>query len=235
MYFTRVDQKSIQKKVCINYFGQCRDISVTERMYNNFLKTNDQSIKYTILYTTWKDEDTTAFERLFPTAYIKKYDYPDLNNYKNIIDNSSMDPTNPLKSIKHYLLGLYIKKMSYYTIEEYSHINFDCIVSLRTYIYIYDSHLSSVYNIIEKQTAYVANGPKFDIYLNNGQPALPDVLFISDKDTMKYILHQIDIIEHCKVKNSNFFHPESSFYSSLAFFKLKIVCCNFRAFPQELL
>lgn len=224
-----------KKKVCINYFGQCRDIGVTEKIYNNFLKTSDPNIEYTILYSTWKDEDTTDFEKVFPTAYIKKYDFPDLKIYKSIVDNYSMDPTNPYKPLEHYLLGLYIKKMSYYTIEEFNHISFDCIVSLRTYIYIYDSHISSIYNNIEKHTVYVANAPRFEVYSNIGQRALPDVIFASDQNTMKQILHQIDIIEQCKVKNSNFFHPESSFFNSLDFFQLKIVCCNFRAFPQELL
>jgi len=225
-----------KKNICINYFGQCRDIKTTEQIYNEFIKTNDPNIEYTILYTTWKDEDTTEFANLFPNAYIKKYDYPDLNDYKNIINNYSMDPTNVAnkKTLIYYLLGLYIKKMSYYTIEDVSHMKFDCIVSLRTYIYIYDLHLSTIYNNIEKETVYVANSPKYDIYLRIGQPALPDVIFISDKNTMKYILHQIDIIGNCNVKNTNAFHPESSFYNSLAFFNLKIMCCNFRAFSQPL-
>lgn len=225
-----------KKKICLNYFGQCRNIDITEKIYNEFIKTNDPNIEYTILYTTWKDEDTTAFANLFPNAYIKKYDYPDLNDYKNIINNYSMDPTNIAneKTLTHYLLGLYIKKMSYNTMKEFGHNNFDCVVSLRTYIYIYDSHLSSIYNIIQKDTVYVANSPKFDIYSQYGQPALPDVIFISDENTMKYLLHQIDIIENCSVKNTNAFHPESSFYNSIAFYNFKIVCCNFRAFPQPL-
>ena len=85
--------------------------------------------------------------------------------------------------------------MSYTTIinfENNNNINFDFIITLRTDMYL-NNHLSNFYDTINKNlnnTVYVANSPKFSIY---NQPSLPCVMFISDKETSKKILEELDI------------------------------------------
>jgi hypothetical protein len=115
--------------------------------------------------------------------------------------------------------------------EEKNNINFDFIVSLRTDTYL-DNHLCNFYDIIHTNldnVVYVANNPTFAIH---NQPALPDVMFISNKNTSKKILEQLDILDKCVVNNTNFFHPESSFYNALTFLKINIYNLNLSAFPQ---
>jgi hypothetical protein len=126
--------------------------------------------------------------------------------------------------------------MSYTTIinfEKNNNINFDFIITLRPDIYL-NNHLSNFYSIINKNlnnTVYVANSPKFSIY---NQPSLPDVIFISDKDTSKKILEQLDILLNCNIKDTYFFHPESSFYNAITFLKININELNLGAFPQPI-
>ena len=177
-----------------------------------------------------KDE----FKKIFPNSYINFIEKPDLKNYEYIINNYTLDITNSYKTIEHYVLGLYIKKMSYTTIinfENNNNINFDFIITLRTDMHL-NNHLSNFYDTINKNlnnTVYVANSPKFSIY---EQESLPVVMFISDKDTSKKILEQLDILINCNIKNTNFFHPESSFYNAIAFSKININELNLFAFPQ---
>jgi hypothetical protein len=218
-------------KICLNYYGQPRNLDITKYSFDNFIKNDN--IEYHILYTTWDNEDITHFKQLFSTCFINQIEKPDLNDYTKIIDNYTVDPTNPHKTIQHYLLGLYIKKMSYTTIEKYNH-DFDFIISLRTDIYLHDFHLSTYYNTILNNlnnTVFLPHEPKFPVYNEN---ASPDTLYISNKSVMQQILCQIDILENCSVSNTNLFHPETSFYKSLVFYNLNIQLLNFRAFPQKL-
>jgi hypothetical protein len=225
-------------KICLNYYGQNRDINITKYTFENFIKSDNVDIEYYILYTTWDTENTNEFKELFQNSFIEQIEYPNLNNYKFIIDNYKMDPTNPNKTIEHYLLGLYIKKMSYKTIEKFeecNNINFDFIISLRTSIYLYDNHLSVFYNDINQNLInkiYVAKDPCFDVHPN--QPALPDIISIANKNITKKQLEQIDVLDNCLVIGTNFFHPESSFFNILKHHKIDIISLNFRAFPQSL-
>ena len=220
--------------ICLNYFGLPRKLEVAQNTFNKYIYTNDNNINYYILYTTWENENVDEFKKIFPNAYINLIDKPDLKKYDYIINNYTLDITNQYKSIEHYLLGLYITKMSYTTIinfENNNNINFNFIISLRTDLYL-NNHLSNFYSYINKNlnnNVYVANSPKFSIY---SQPSLPNAFFISDKDTAKKILEQLDILVNCNIKDTNFFHPESSFYNSIDFSKINIIELNLFAFPQ---
>ena len=147
-----------------------------------------------------------------------------------------MDPTNPLKSVEHYIKGLYVKQQSYNTIENYEKLNnikFDFIITLRTDIYL-DKHLFEYYEKIMNNlynTVYVANSPKFNIYNN---PSLPDVICIANKEITKKIVDQLSNLSYCVVNNSNLFHPETSFYNALEHLNLNILKLEFSAFPQPI-
>ena len=221
--------------ICLNYYGQPRDTEITKNTFNTFINTNN--INYYIVYTTWKDEKIDEFQQLFPNSYINLVDKPDMQNYDNLINNYRLDNSSILnrKSLEHYIMGLYIRKMSYTSIiafEEKNNINFDFIVSLRPDIYL-DNHLCNFYDIIRTNldnVVYVANNPTFAIYYN--QPALPEGMFISNKINSKKILEQLDILDKCVVNNTNFFHPESSFYNAITFLQINIYNLNLSAFPQ---
>jgi hypothetical protein len=222
--------------ICLNYYGQVRNNNITTEIYEKYI--NDKNNNIYILYTTWDIEDITLFKNYFKDSYIRQINIPKLDEYSEIINNYKMDPTNPNKSIDHYLLGLYIKKESYDTIhsfEEEKSIKFDIIISIRTSIYI-NNKVSDYYTTIldnsndENDTIFVANRPCFKNY---DDESLPDVFYITkNKVVMKNVLSQIDILKDCLVTNTNFFHPETSFYKSLNHFNLNIVKLDLYAFPQ---
>jgi hypothetical protein len=224
--------------ICINYYGQLRDNSITTETHKKYIDDKNNNIY--VLYTTWDTENVIPFKEYFTDSYIRQINIPNLNDeYNEMINKYKMDPSNPYKSFTHYLLGLYIKKESYNTInafEEENNIKFDIIISMRTSVYI-NNNVSNYYNTIldnynnEHGIVFVANEPCFDIY---NQGASPDVFYITtNKSVMKNILSQIDILDDCLVTNTNYFHPETSFYKSLIYFQLKIVTLNLFAFPQK--
>jgi hypothetical protein len=222
--------------ICINYYGQIRNNNITTEIYKNYIDDKNNNIY--VLYTTWVDEDVSLFKDYFKDSYIRQVDIPNLDDYSDIINKYKMDPTNPNKSITHYLMGLFIKKESYNTIdnfEEEKNIKFDIIISLRTSIYI-NNKISEYYDIIlnndysKNNTVFVANEPCFDVYKD---PSLPDVFYITkSKSVMKNVLSQIDILENCLINNTNYFHPETSFSKSLLYFNLNIVKLNLFSFPE---
>jgi hypothetical protein len=220
------------KIICLNYYGQIRDINITRNTYNKFIQGENE---YHIIFTTWNNENTTDFERLFPNSYIKKIEKPNMDNYLEYSKNIVVDKTNPNKSIQHVIYGLYIKKMSYNTIEEYeniNNINFDFIISLRTDVYLNKNlnvFYDYIYNNLNDNVVFVATEPKWDVY-NEG--ALPDVLCISNKVVMKKMLSQIDILEKCLLQNTNIYHPETGFGKSIKAHNLTCVELDLKAFPQ---
>jgi hypothetical protein len=223
--------------ICINYYGQPRELERTKRMYDEFLASSSHDVY--ICYTTWDTESINEFRELFPNAYIRQIPLPDTEAlYSEPIHRFSIDPTNSSrKSMAHYILGLYIKKHSYYTIEQLSRdigATFDSVVSLRTDVYLYDCIIKDMYDMLttfKTNTVFVANEPKFNIY---GEFGLPDVFYISDMPTMTKILFQLDILEECIVPEKNFFHPETSFHISLVRMGLSIIELPLRAFPQSM-
>jgi hypothetical protein len=224
--------------ICINYYGQPRELERTKRVYDQFLESSSHDIY--ICYTTWDTESIKEFRELFPNAYIRQIPVPDTEAlYSDIIQRYSIDPTNShRKSTEHYILGLHIKKHSYYTIEQLSHdigTTFDIVVSLRTDVYLYDFIIKDKYDDlltrVKTNTTFVANEPKFNIY---GEFGLPDIIYLSDMPTMQKILFQLDIIRECVVPGKQFFHPETSFHVSLVRMKLDIIQLPLRAFPQRM-
>ena len=228
--------------VCLNYYGQPRNIDITRDTYYKFIHIDDNkhklpfNVKYHIIYTTWKSEDVSKFKQLFPCSYIEQIEEPNMENYNFLIENYKVDITNPYKNINHYIKGFHIKKSSFKTIEKYendNNINFDFIITIRPDIYL-NNYLPKFYELINKKldnTVYTAVEPKFAVY---NSPALPDVICISNKKTMEKILNQLSILEHCTVNGSNFFHPETSFYNALRYYNLNIINLNFKAFPQPI-
>lgn len=220
--------------ICLNYFGLPRNLENTKHIFNECIHTVDNNINYYILYTTWENENIDGFKEIFPNSHINFIEKPDLQKYDYLINNYTLDPVNSYKSIEHYVLGLYVKKMSYTTIDNFennNNIKFDFIITLRTDTYL-NKHLSNFYGIINtnlNNTVYVANEPDFSVY---NQPSLPIVIFISDKETSKKILEELDIEVNCNIKDTNFFHPESSFYNAIVFSKINIIKLNLWAFTR---
>jgi hypothetical protein len=222
-------------KICINYYGQLRDIKTTINTYNNFIK--DTNNEFHILYTTWENENTIDFKNVFKNAFINKIQLPDLSNYKNIIDNYDLDPVNrTIKSISHYILGLYIKLKSLNTIEIYENTNnivFDIVINIRTDTYIWGSHLSTFYNLVSSNDnkVYCANEYRFDVYKTG---SVTDAICFSNRNISNTILNQLNNLEKCVVieKNNitNFFHPETTFYNNLKNEALSIIILPFNAY-----
>jgi hypothetical protein len=220
------------KIICLNYYGQVRNNNITRDTYNKFIQGDNE---YHIIFTTWNNENTTDFERLFPNSYIKKIETPNMDNYLEYSTNIVVDKTNPNKSIQHVIYGLYIKKMSYDTIEEYENINnikFDFIISLRTDVYLNKNlnvFYDYIYNNLNDNVVFVATQPKWDVYKEG---ALPDVLCISNKVVMKKMLSQLDSLDKCLLANSTQFHPETSFCKYIKFMNLIWNKLDLKAFPQ---
>lgn len=221
--------------ICLNYYGQPRNIELMKNTFEHHIKNSD--ITYHLLYTTWDTEPVDEIVKHFQNVFILQYPHPDNNIFTDLINRFSMDPGNWHKTVLHYLLGLYIKSMSIKTIEEYeknTNIKFDFIVSLRSDIYI-NRNFSIFYDLIAQnmndKMVYVACDPKFDVY---SQPALPDVMFMANKYVTYKMLDQLAIVEHCAVKNKNWFHPESSFFNAIEYLGFVINELPFKAFPQPL-
>ena len=233
-------------KICINYWGQTRNYESHARdIYNSRTvppNSNENNYEYHILYSTWKDENIELFQNLFPEAYIKQYDKPDMEQYKNIIDNYKLDKSQPpSKSLERYLCGLHIKKISTDTIIEYQqikNINFDIVVSLRVDCNIFDGNLFDYYNKIletnknniNNNEIYFANEMRYDIYNQGG---VPDTLFIGNLNNVLLASKQIDIIEQISLKNTNEIHPETAFYKACIALGLDVKYLPFNAFPKQ--
>ncbi len=224
-------------KICINYYGQLRDINTTVNTYNNNIKDNKN--EFYILYTTWENENTDSFVNAFPNAFINKIPLPNLNNYKNIIDNFNLDPVNrKFKTIEHYIYSLYIKQYSLNTIdifEKNNNIDIDIVINIRTDTYMFKNSIKHFYNLVDKNNnnVYCADEYKFDVY-NTG--ALPDAMCMSLRSTANKILNQLDMLEKCVViennKITNFFHPETTFYNHLRNNNLNIIILPFNAYVK---
>ncbi len=224
-------------KICLNYYGQIRDIGILRRTFKDFIQTGNEN-QYHIIWTTWKTEDVSLFKHQFPNSYTLQYEEPNMDNYKYITSNYNLDITNnQRKTISHYVKGLYIKSKSIETITKYEkehNIDFDMIITLRCDTIIHDNHLYGFYEqILENahNTIFLANGPRFAIY---NEPADADSMFIANKQVSFKMLAQIDILPHCVINNTIYFHPETAFTKAILYLNLRIIHMNIRAFPQQL-
>jgi len=224
--------------ICLNYYGELRNLELTKYTYLNYIKSDNA--KYHIIYTTWEDTNIDKFIEFFPDAYINKIAYPDIHHYKDLLNNYTMDITNPNKTLSHYILGMYVKQSTRYTIDNYieqNNVTFDLVITLRTYLYFnrsFVSYYGLVLPTLSNNNVYVPEKPKFDVYkTSHNQDALPDGLTISNTHVAKIVVSQLDILNNCVVNNTNYFHPESSFYNMLFYNQLEIkILPNLFSFPQ---
>lgn len=212
--------------ICLNYYGQPRILNSTKSNYDNF---NADKHNLHILYTTWNTESIDEFRLLFPHAYIKQIEKPNIDKFKDYLTKYSMDPSNPNKTILHYLYGLYIKQKSQETIKEYP-VKFDVILTLRTDCQIRGGPISKFFNNIQPNCIYVANSPGYDIYHTG---SIPDMLCIATPETMMTILNQLDLFYKCCVNETNFLHPETSFYNYNVLCGIHIIRLLFEAFRWD--
>lgn len=244
-------------KICFNFVGQPKNIYNLQEMYNSYL--HDPVNECYILYTTWKTEDTTEFQTIFPNAYIHLIDIPneDENSvFKNLITNYELDITNIRNGnfLKHTMLGFYCRDYSRHTIIQYeniNHIKFDIIITLRPdiklkqniFVYyndIFDDsdlkldispHYDSIYN------DFIYSDKKHILFVGNDpcwdvyyEGAYPAALSISKRDDMIYLLDFMDILHNCTLHNKNIFHPETAYFKIVQQKKLNIVYLPFYSF-----
>jgi hypothetical protein len=214
--------------ICINYWGQPRKI---QQCIDNFKKTlacSDHLIY--VCYTTWETEDVSEFRTVFPEAFIRQVPCPE---HLPQMDNKRVDSTNSHKSSYYYGLSLYAKQQSKQTILEYEqqlNLTFDCIVTARTDALVYHGQAFNYYHLLYEGAVFVGDAPNFDVYRTG---AVPDVLYLSSRNTMLSTLDHLDVAEHCVVANTNFFHPETSLCNLFKHLNLKIERCVFHTFPRQ--
>lgn len=214
--------------ICVNYWGQPRLLNVIQDIYDT--QINDKINNFYICYTTWKTEDITKFNIIFPNSCINQIDYPDLSSdkYKDIINNFKYDSYNP--DIKHCIFGLYVREQSLNTVSSYEkniNIKFDFIITIRPDTEIKEDKLFNFYSLIKSnpEYIYVPDRPRFDIY-NKG--SVPDSLIIANMNSLKEIL-KFPNFHDVKV-NDNLFHPESSTGQMINFSKIKCIFLNIFSF-----
>lgn len=217
--------------ICVNYWGQPRLLNVIQDMYD--IQINDKINNFYICYTTWKTEDVTKFNKIFPNSFINQIDHPDLTNekYQDMINNFIYESYNP--DIKHYILGLHVREQSLNTVSLYEkelNINFDFIITIRPDTELKENTLFDFYSLIKAnpEYIYVPDRPRFDIY-NKG--AVPDALIITNMNSLKEIL-KFPNFHDIKV-NGNSIHPESSTGQMIRFSKIKCIFLNIFGFRIE--
>jgi hypothetical protein len=217
--------------ICVNYWGQPRLLNIIEEIYNT--QINDKNNNFYICYTTWKTEDVTKFNRIFPNSYINQIDHPDLTSdkYKYMIKNFQYDSYNP--DIKHCILGLYVREQSLNTVSLYEknlNIKFDFIITIRPDTEIKEGILFNFYSYIKSnpEYIYVPDRPRYDVY---GKGAVPDALLISKLDSLKEIL-KFPNFDDIKI-NGYLIHPESSTGQMIQFSKIKCIFLDIFSFRFE--
>ena len=231
------------KHICINFAGQPKNIYNLLETYNNYIYNPDYI--YHILYTTWVNEDITKFCEIFPNAYSKQIERPDISGhpyydeYLYICNSYIYDRTNIAsnKLFFNYFLGQFIRDQSRYTITEYEkihNIQFDIIITTRPDIKIERANISMYFNQIlenKKRALYIANSPVIDIY-NCG--SYPDALIMGQREHMLYLLDYVYIIRFCAIYedpvNKNIIHPETTSYKIAKHKNIPLIELPFFAF-----
>ncbi len=213
--------------ICINFYGQPRNPENVRAMLDTSLI--DSNHTYHILYSTWENENIELMQKLNPELNIFRYAMPDDTVFDKF-NNFKLDSTQVAdKTLKRHLLGLYIKEQTAKTILQYEKnksIKFDIIVTLRADAKIQKNVLYNFYSSVDllSNIMYVAEEPCFNIYKTG---SYPDVLMFSNRETMLKALDIISIYEYCVVKNTNYFHPETSafnilIYKNIVMFSVKL-------------
>jgi hypothetical protein len=217
--------------ICINIFGQIRFIEHLKNTINTSLL--DKTNTFHIVYTTWTNTDVSSIKSIFPDCYIQYYDLPDMNTYKYLTDSCKLDITQRKdKTISHYVLGFYIKKMSKDTILKYeaeNNIKFDLIITMRTYTNLFNNAVQQYYTQFSENTIYSAADPSYNIYNSD---AYPDSFTMAKRDPALHSLDVFDVLDKCTI-GDNTFHPETSSYKIIINKGLKLIKLPFKAFIYE--
>jgi len=215
--------------ILVCYYGQPRQIDRCLEVFNQSIYDTNHTFK--ICYTTWKNEDISKFQKLFPLAHIRQVDKPDILENP---ENFKIDPTNAcVKNFDHYAYGIYVKQQIRDTILEVEKVYntpFDLVIISRTDTLIWDGNMKSCFSECnDENIVCVGHSPRFDIYRVG---AVPDVCYFGKRNTvMKSLLHY-DNIKHGIVPSIQQFHPESSLYLMFKYFGFQVKYCSFKAFPK---
>ena len=203
--------------IFINIYGQQRSLNNTLNMINNYISNSSDT--FHILYTGWEHEEP-IFEKEFPNAYINRIKNNEklIDIYLNKYNDIYLDHTNITngKNMRHMIYGYYIKSKTVDTINNYiekTQIEPDYIVTIRTDTELYDN-IGYMYNTLNTNSVYIANEPDFDIYHVG---SCTDVFCIANKKNTFNIVNQINNLDNSVVPETNFIHPETSFYTYLKY------------------
>jgi hypothetical protein len=194
-------------------------------MENYLNNIYDNINEFYILYTTWKTEDTSKFNDIFPNSYIKQIDNINIDNYIDIINNYDLDNTNKSNgnNIENYIKYLYIKTNSLNTIIDYEKINnitFDIIITIRPDILISKKPLSDYYTELYNNPEYILlpQGPSYDMY---NQGAYQCSICLCSRKNIELILSKLKILKNLTLDNCNIFHPETTGFKLIKYYNLK--------------
>lgn len=215
--------------IALSFCGLCRQIPHCYQMVQLFL--NHPQHNYTILLTTWDDEDITQFSTHFPEGIINRVPQPTTEIKDNWLQDYSMDSSNPHKPVVNYFYQLYIRQQSLTTIEEVEtqkNTKFDVVVTLRTDIDLW-MNISSHFSLVQPHDncVFIPQGPNFDIF---GTGACQDVLFFANKKIMSQIL-RFQYENPTQIQPlPGIFHPETCQFNCFRRLQLDINSLPFNAF-----
>jgi hypothetical protein len=224
--------------ICINFYGQQRDMSNCINMLSNNLLDNKN--KFYILYTGWKNEEP-LFEKMINPCFVRRItaDKDKIDNYLKKYSNIQLDATNVANSkiFENIIYGFYIKNESINTINECINkfaIHFDLFLTLRIDTKILTPLFNEYEYIKQKgfQNVYVSKKDRldWDIYKVG---AISDFICISNYENTVKILNQLDNLQHCLIGNTSMFHPETSFCKYLNYNNFNIERLGFLAYRSD--
>lgn len=192
--------------------------------------------EYSVIYITWKNEDTSAFQQVFPEAHIFKIDPVDMTCPKFQIWKKGLTPHvswqrtyfNDDICLFRYFQQIYLwKRASEYMQQSGLLHTIDILVRMRTDIHIHGYPVYMFYDIVNNNDdnyVYFANEPRHGI--EKPHEGCPDLLFFGKPTTVCKTLEILDYIH--KYKHSyleakpvwyptpkweeNIVQPESSLY-----------------------
>jgi len=219
-------------KICVCFIGLQRTIEQT--IDNIRSKVFDNENTFDIIFVTWANEDTTIFERCFPSAKIYKIQPIDdkdsyflewINNYKMHISWRNTYP-NGNDALFRYFIQIYLWKKAVGIIDTLQE-TYDLVIRMRTDIKIHGTPIHIYYTLAaeHKNVVYFPNEQGQCIFPDKDY-SLPDQLFMGNPDDMKILLSIIDHMDICNVTytetilrwfgkpqlETNILHPETSLY-----------------------
>jgi hypothetical protein len=219
-------------KIAINYYGLPRTPQNARQIFDQYI--NDSAHEFHLMYTTWNVENTASVEQQFPGIFIRKEAVPSPQVLGNLLTNYALDESNILlqKSLRHFLLGIYIKDKSRLTVEAYEtkmNITFDLVITIRLDTTIRDAHLGEFYNKLQlhEPIVYSAKDGHYDLY-NEG--TFPDCLLIGGRDFHLKLLQLLDALPNCTLRDGRTFHPETTSYKTVNYYGGRVEYLPFYSF-----